>query len=68
MQTRPAKPGVGFPVSSRTAEPMRTPPNRAPGTDTVSLLISMRVGGGWAAGVLTFAWLTKAGMHARGLK
>ena len=37
---------------------------RAAGTDAVSLLSSMRVGGGWAAGVLTFAWLTKAGMHA----
>ena len=37
---------------------------RTAGTDAVSLLISMRVGGGWAAGVLTIAWLTKAGMHA----
>ena len=37
---------------------------RSVGTDAVSLLISMRVGGGWAAGVLTLAWLTKAGMHA----
>ena len=26
----PAKPGVGFPVSGRAAEPMRTSPKRAP--------------------------------------
>jgi len=26
----PGKPGAGFPVSGRAAEPMRTPPQRAP--------------------------------------